>query len=60
MCNPDYIIRTASEAFGRFSAPQRKRFSIVLGGGQVEKRVFTCFLTEIMAFPPFIFYPPSL
>jgi len=43
MCNPDYIIQTASEAFGRWSAPQRKRFSIVLGGGQVEKRVFTLF-----------------
>jgi len=58
MCNLDYIIRTASEAFGQWSAPQKKRFSIVMGGGQVEKRVFTHFLTKIMALPPFIFTLP--
>jgi len=40
------------------SAPQRKRFSNVLGGGQVEKRVFTRFLTVIMASHTF-FNPPS-
>jgi len=50
MCYPDYVLRTTPEAFGRWSAPQRKRFSNVLGGGQVEKRVFTCFLTVLMAF----------
>jgi len=53
---PEYIIRTASEDFCRWSAPQRKHFSIVLDGGQVEKCVFTRFLIEIMAFPP-IFFP---
>jgi len=55
MCNPDYIFQTASEAFDRWSAPQRKRFSNVLGGGQVEKRVFTRFLTVIMASHLFCF-----
>jgi len=50
MRNSDYIFRTTSEAFGRLSAPQRKCFSNVLGGGHVEKRVFTCFSTVIMAF----------
>ena len=50
MWNPDYIFRTTLDAFGRWSAPQRKRFSNVLGGGQVEKCVFTLFLTVIMAF----------
>jgi len=61
---PEYIsrnpcvVRTALEVFGWWSASQRKRFLIVLDGGQVEKRVFTRFLTEIMAFP--LFFLPSL
>ena len=58
MCNPDYIFRTAPEAFGRWSAPQRKCFSNVSGGGQVEKYVFTRFLTVIMGSHTF-FNPPS-
>jgi len=33
MCNPDYIFRTALEAFGRWYAPQRKLFSNILGSG---------------------------
>ena len=47
-CFPDYIIRTTPDHFGRWSAPQRKRFANVLDGGQVKKRVFTRFLTVIM------------
>jgi len=42
MCYSDYVLWTTPETFGRWSAPQRKCFSNVLGG-QVEKRVFTCF-----------------
>ena len=42
MCNPDYKIRTASESFGRWSAPHRTRLSIILVLGQDKK---TCFYT---------------
>ena len=58
MCYPNYIFRTASEAFGWWSAPQRKRFSIVLGGGQVKKTCFTTFLDCINGFKQF--FGPSL
>jgi len=51
MCNPDYIFRIAPEAFGRWSTPQRKRFSNILGGGQVEKRVFYTFFDCNYDFP---------
>jgi len=54
----DYIIRIASVSFGRWYAPHRKRFLDILNGGQVKKRVFTCFLTALLASK--CFFLPSL
>ena len=55
MCNPDYIFWTASEAFGRWFAPQTKRFWTVIKLKNVFLHVF---LTKLMPFPPF--FLPSL
>jgi len=51
---PNYIIQIASESFGWWSTPQRKRFSNVLDGGQVM------FFDWINVFPTFFFTLPPL
>jgi len=60
MCNPDYIFRTAPEAFGRWSAPQKKNvFQTFLDGGQVKKTCFYTFFNCNYGFPHVFFTPPS-
>jgi len=49
MCNPDYIIRTAPEVLTGGLHHKQSVFQTFLNGGKVKKRVFTRFLTVVMA-----------